>query len=226
MLSKLVESHDAAVSGIPEGAIIGIGGFGGSGVPDCLVDALIRRGVGNLTVVTNNAGAGETGIAGLLKAGLVRKLVCSFPRHPDSYVFEDLYRRGRIDLEVVPQGTLVERLRAAGAGIGGFYTRTAAGTLLAKGKEERTLGEHTFVLEFPLNLDFALIKAEVADHWGNLTFRKASRNFGPVMATAARKTVVCAAAVVAPGDLDPETVITPGIYVHHVACRGGGDHDA
>lgn len=220
MLSKVVDNHDAAVEEIGDGSVVGIGGFGGAGVPDFLVDALIRKRARGLTVVTNNAGAGEIGIAALLKAGSIRKLVCSFPRHPDSYVFEDMYRRGLVDLEVVPQGTLAERLRAAGAGIGGFYTRTSAGTLLGQGKEERVIGGASYVLEFPLPLDFALVKAQVSDHWGNLTYRKASRNFGPVMAMAARKTVVCAQTIVAPGELDPEAVATPSIFVHRIACRG------
>jgi 3-oxoadipate CoA-transferase alpha subunit len=210
MINKVYDSALHAVRDIPDGAVIGIGGFGGAGVPEDLLSALVETGSRDLTIVSNNAGNGVTGIAMLLRAGLVRKVVCSFPRQPDSFVFDDLYKRGLVELELVPQGNLAERLRAAGAGIGGFYTQTGVGTPLAEGKETR---------EFTLPLDYSLIKAEKGDRWGNLVYRKTARNFGPVMATASRCTIASVSDVVCLGDLDPEAVVTPGIFVHRVVGR-------
>jgi 3-oxoadipate CoA-transferase alpha subunit len=216
VVTKVVESPAAAVSGIKDGATVMIGGFGTAGMPAALVDALIVQGAGDLTVVCNNAGNGETGLAALLKAGRVRKIICSFPRQADSYVFDSLYRAGRIALEVVPQGTLVERIRAAGAGIGGFFTQTGYGTVLAEGKESREIDGRQYVLEHPIHADVSLIKARVADRWGNLVYRKTARNFGPVMATAASCTIAEVSEVVELGRLDPESIVTPGIFVHRV----------
>jgi 3-oxoadipate CoA-transferase alpha subunit len=218
VVTKVVESPAAAVSGIEDGATVMIGGFGTAGMPAALVDALIAQGAGGLTVVCNNAGNGDTGLAALLKAGRVRKIICSFPRQADSYVFDSLYRAGKVSLEVVPQGTLVERIRAAGAGIGGFFTRTSFGTTLAEGKESRDIGGHQYVLENPIHADVALIKARTADRWGNLIYRKAARNFGPVMATAAACTIAEVSEIVQLGRLDPESIVTPGIYVHRVVA--------
>lgn len=216
MISKVIESLAEAVADIRHGATIMIGGFGSAGMPAALVDALIAQGAGDLTIVSNNAGNGETGLAALLKAGRVRKVVCSFPRQTDSYVFDELYRAGRVQLELVPQGNLAERIRAAGAGIGAFFTPTGYGTLLAEGKETRIIDGRPHVLEFPLRADFALIKAHKADRWGNLVYRKAARNFGPIMATAAACTIVQVQDVVPLGDLDPESIVTPGIFVRRV----------
>jgi len=207
---------DAAVDGVQDGATVLIGGFGAAGQPIELVDALRRTGVGDLTVVSNNAGNGTTGIAALLAAGRVRKVICSFPRQVDSFVFDELYRAGRIELEVVPQGNLAERLRAAGAGIGGFYTPTGVGTLLAEGKETRTIDGREYLLEFPIRGDVALIRAHTSDRAGNLLYRKTARNFGPLMASAAELSVVEVSQVVETGALDPEAVVTPGIYVDRV----------
>jgi 3-oxoadipate CoA-transferase alpha subunit len=207
---------DAAVAGVKDGATVLIGGFGAAGQPIELVDALRRTGAGDLTVVSNNAGNGTTGIAALLAAGLVRKVICSFPRQVDSFVFDELYRAGRIELEVVPQGNLAERLRAAGAGIGGFYTPTGVGTPLAEGKETRTIDGREYLLEFPISGDVALIRAHTSDRSGNLVYRKTARNFGPMMATAATLSVVEVANIVDTGELDPEAVVTPGIYVDRV----------
>jgi 3-oxoadipate CoA-transferase, alpha subunit len=218
VVTKVVESPAAAVSGIEDGATVMIGGFGIAGMPATLVDALIAQGAGDLTVVCNNAGNGETGLAALLKAGRVRKIICSFPRQADSYVFDALYRAGKVALEVVPQGTLVERIRAAGAGIGGFFTRTGFGTTLAEGKESRDIGGHQYVLEHPIHADVALIKARTADRWGNLIYRKTARNFGPVMATAAACTIAEVSEIVQLGHLDPECIVTPGIFVHRVVA--------
>jgi 3-oxoadipate CoA-transferase alpha subunit len=209
-------SPEEAVAGLQPGATVLIGGFGIAGQPVELIDALREAGVGDLTVVNNNAGNGDEGLAALLAAGLVRKMICSFPRQSDSWVFDDLYRRGRIELEVVPQGNLAERIRAGGAGIGGFYTPTGVGTLLAEGKEERTINGRTYVLELPIVGDLALVKAHRADLAGNLVYRKTARNFGPIMATAATVTAVQVAEVVETGDLDPEAVVTPGIFVDRV----------
>lgn len=207
---------DAAVAGVEDGATVLVGGFGLAGMPFDLVDGLIRQGAKDLTVVSNNAGNGEVGLAALLKAGRVRKIICSFPRQSDSYVFDDLYRSGKVDLEVVPQGTLAERMRAAGAGIGGFFCPTAVGTPLAEGKEVREIDGRTYVLEMPLAGDIALISAHVADRKGNLVYRKTARNFGPVMATAAARTVAQVSTIVHIGDLDPEAVVSPSIYVDDV----------
>jgi 3-oxoadipate CoA-transferase, alpha subunit len=193
-----------------------IGGFGAAGMPWELIDALIAQGARDLTIVSNNAGNGETGIAALLKAGQVREIICSFPRQVDSWVFDGLFRAGEIELELVPQGNLAERIRAAGAGIGAFYSPTGYGTPLAEGKETRTIDGRAYVLEYPIHADFALIHALRGDRWGNLVYRKTARNFGPIMATAAKCTVAQVREVVNLGDLDPEAVVTPGIFVHRV----------
>lgn len=228
MIDKTAASAGEALQGTPDGATVLIGGFGTAGVPDELIDALIEQGARELTVVNNNAGNGEQGLAALLKAGRVRKIICSFPRQPDSQVFDALYRSGRIELELVPQGNLAERLRAGGAGIGGFFTPTGAGTELAQGKETRVIDGRMHVLEHPIRGDLALVKAERGDRWGNLTYRRAARNFGPVMATAAARTVASVHEIVALGDLDPEAVVTPGIFVSRIvrvprqATRAGG----
>lgn len=214
-----VEVHGSpadAVACIESGSTVLVGGFGMAGMPVELIDALIDHGATDLTVVSNNAGNGDTGLAALLAAGRVRKVVCSFPRQTDSYVFDGLYRAGKIELEVVPQGNLAERMRAAGAGIGAFFCPTAVGTPLAEGKETRTIEGREYVLELPIRGDVALIGAHRADRAGNLVYRKTARNFGPVMATAAATTIVQVEAVVDVGDLDPEVVITPSIYVDHV----------
>ncbi|TFZ05542.1 3-oxoacid CoA-transferase subunit A [Ramlibacter henchirensis] len=213
MIDKVASSVAAALEGLADGSTVLIGGFGTAGIPNELIDGLIAQGARELTVVNNNAGNGDTGLAALLKAGRVRKIICSFPRQADSHVFDALYRSGRIELELVPQGNLAERLRAAGAGIGAFFTPTGYGTELAKGKETREIGGRPYVLEYPIHGDLALIKAERGDRWGNLVYRKAARNFGPVMATAARKTVASVHEVVPLGALDPESVVTPGIFV-------------
>ncbi len=228
MIDKIAASVADALHGIADGATVLIGGFGTAGIPDELIDGLIAQGARELTVVNNNAGNGQTGLAALLAAGRVRKIVCSFPRQVDSQVFDGLYRSGRIELELVPQGTLAERLRAAGAGIGAFYTPTGHGTELARGKETRVIDGRPHVLEYPIRGDVALIKAEAGDRWGNLVYRKAARNFGPVMATAAEFTVASVHRIVEPGALDPEAIVTPGIYVSRivqvarVATRAGG----
>lgn len=213
MIDKRVATLAAAVADIRDGSTVLIGGFGSSGIPVALIDALIEQGAKDLTVVSNNAGSGHTDLARLLATGRVRKIVCSYPKTSGSVVFEELYAAGRIELELVPQGTLSERMRAAAAGIGGFYVRTSAGTDLAAGKEARRIDGHDHVLERPLPGDVALIKAERADRWGNLTYRLAARNFGPVMAMAARLTIVQAREIVALGEIDPEQVVTPGIFV-------------
>jgi len=209
----LCADPDEAVAGITDGSIVLIGGFGMAGMPVELIDALIRTDAGDLTVVSNNAGNGDTGLAALLAAGRVRKMVCSFPRQTDSWVFDRLYRAGEIELELVPQGNLAERLRAAGAGIGAFFTPTGAGTPLADGKETREINGRTYVLEYPIHGDVALIKAHRADRLGNLVYRKTARNFGPVMATAAATVVAQVSEVVEIGELDPENIVTQGIYV-------------
>jgi 3-oxoadipate CoA-transferase, alpha subunit len=215
-VTALVEAADAAVADLPDGATVLIGGFGTAGQPIELIEALRRHGAKDLTVVSNNAGNGDTGLAALLAAGQVRKILCSYPRQSDSYVFDELYRSGRIELELVPQGNLAERMRAAGAGIGAFYCPTGVGTPLAEGKEQRTIDGREYILEFPIRGDYALIKAHRADSVGNLVYRKTARNFGPVMATAATTTVVQVTEVVEAGSLDPEAVVTPGIYVDRV----------
>jgi 3-oxoadipate CoA-transferase alpha subunit len=218
VVTKIVESPAAAVAGIRDGATVMIGGFGSAGMPAILIDALIAQGASGLTVVCSNAGNGDTGLAALLKAGRVRKMICSFPRQADSYVFDALYRAGRVELEVVPQGTLVERIRAAGAGIGAFFTPTGHGTMLADGKESRIIAGKPHVLEYPIHADVALIRARASDRWGNLVYRKTARNFGPVMATAAACTIVEVSEVVGLGELDPESIVTPGIFVHRVVA--------
>lgn len=215
-MTMLCTSADEAVGGIADGSTVLVGGFGTAGMPFDLIYALIRQGARDLTVVANNAGNGDTGLAALLAAGRVRKVVCSFPRQTDSWVFDELYRSGKIELEVVPQGNLAERMRAAGAGIGGFYTRTGVGTLLAEGKETREIDGRTYVLELPIAADVALINAHTADTLGNLVYRKTARNFNPVMATAATTTIAQVKHVVEPGALDPEAVVTPGIYVDRI----------
>jgi 3-oxoadipate CoA-transferase alpha subunit len=216
MIDKTVASTAAAVAGIADGATVMIGGFGTAGMPSELIDALIRQGARNLTIVNNNAGNGDVGLAALLNAKRVRKIICSFPRQTDSYVFDALYHAGEIELELVPQGNLAERIRAAGAGIGAFFTPTAYGTPLAEGKETRTINGRGYVLEYPISADFALIKAERGDRWGNLVYRKTARNFGPIMATAAKCTVAQVRTIVPLGELDPEVIVTPGIFVQRV----------
>ncbi|MEV5952250.1 3-oxoacid CoA-transferase subunit A [Streptomyces sp. NPDC051987] len=214
--AQVVESADAAVAGIEDGSTVLVGGFGLAGMPFDLIEALIRQGAEDLTIVSNNAGNGDVGLAALLAAGRVRKVLCSFPRQADSWVFDDLYRAGKIDLEVVPQGNLAERMRAAGAGIGAFYCPTAVGTPLAEGKEVREIDGRTYLLEYPIKGDYALIGAHVADTMGNLVYRRTARNFGPVMATAATTTIVQVDRIVEPGELDPEAVVTPSIYVDRI----------
>ena len=216
MINKIVATTAAAVADIPDGATIMIGGFGTAGMPSELIDALIAQGAKGLTIVNNNAGNGETGLAALLKARRVKKIICSFPRQTDSWHFDNLYRAGEIELELVPQGNLAERIRTAGAGIGAFYTPTGFGTELAQGKETRRIDGRDYVLEYPIYADFALIKALRADRWGNLVYRKTARNFGPIMASAAKCTVVQVREIVNLGDLDPEEVVTPGIFVQRV----------
>ena len=210
-----------AVSGIQDGSTVLIGGFGPAGQPVELIEALITGGVRDLTVVSNNAGNGRVGLAALLANGQVRKIICSFPRQADSYVFDELYRGGKVELELVPQGNLAERIRAAGAGIGAFYSPTGVGTPLAEGKEQRTIDGRDYLLEYPIKGDVALIKAFRADTLGNLVYRKTARNFGPVMATAAETTVVQVSEIVEPGGLDPEMVITPGIFVDRLVKIAG-----
>jgi 3-oxoadipate CoA-transferase alpha subunit len=214
----LCADPDEAMAGIADGSVVLIGGFGMAGMPVELIDALIRTDAGDLTVVSNNAGNGDTGLAALLAAGRVRKMVCSFPRQSDSWVFDRLYRAREIELELVPQGNLAERMRAAGAGIGAFFTPTGAGTPLAEGKETREINGRTQVLEYPIHGDVALIKAHRADRLGNLVYRKTARNFGPVMATAATTVVAQVSEVVEIGELDPENIVTPGIYVDRLVA--------
>jgi 3-oxoadipate CoA-transferase, alpha subunit len=204
MIDKFIDSAAAALADVPDGATVMIGGFGNAGMPAELIDALIAQGAKELTVVNNNAGNADAGLAALIGAGRVRKILCSFPRQADSWHFDKAWRAGTIELELVPQGTLAERIRAAGAGVGAFYTPTAFGTKLAEGKETRRIGDIDYVLEYPIHADYALIKADRADRWGNLTFRMTARNFGPIMAAAAL------------GELDPEAVVTPGIFVQRV----------
>ena len=216
MIDKIVASPEAALADVPDGATVMIGGFGNAGMPATLIDALIARGARDLTIVNNNAGNADAGLAALIKAKRVRRILCSFPRQADSWHFDALYRAGEIELELVPQGTLAERIRAAGAGIGAFYTPTAHGTRLAEGKETRRIDGRDYVLEYPIHGDYALIKADRADRWGNLCYRKSARNFGPIMACAARCTVVQVREIVELGALDPEAVVTPGIFVKRV----------
>ncbi|GAA3685729.1 3-oxoacid CoA-transferase subunit A [Nocardioides ginsengisoli] len=216
--TAILESTDEAVAGIEDGSTVLVGGFGLAGMPFDLIDALIRQGAKELTIVSNNAGNGEVGLAALLKAGRVRKVICSFPRQSDSYVFDELYLSGKLELEVVPQGNLAERMRAAGAGIGAFYSPTAVGTPLAEGKETREIDGRTYLLEYPIRGDYALVSAHRADRLGNLVYRKTARNFGPVMAAAATTTIAQVSSVVPTGELDPEAVVTPSIYVDRVVC--------
>ena len=220
MIDKTVPTPEAAVAGIADGATVLVGGFGPSGVPEALIDALREQGARDLTIVSNHAGNGESGLAALIAAGRVRRIVCSYPRHKDSYVFDRLYKAGRIELELVPQGTMAERMRAAGAGIPAFYTPTGYGTALAEGKETRVIDGRPCVLEHALPGDVALVCADRADRWGNLVYRKAARNFGPVMATAARTTIAQVREIVPLGALDPEAIVTPGIYVARVWPAG------
>ena len=228
MIDKIAASVADALAGVKDGSTVLIGGFGTAGIPNELIDGLIAQGAKDLTVVNNNAGNGDTGLAALLKTGRVRKIVCSFPRQADSQVFDALYRSGKLELELVPQGNLAERIRAAGAGIGAFFTPTGFGTELATGKETREIGGRHYVLEYPIYGDVALIRAERGDRWGNLLFRKAARNFGPVMAMGAKRTVASVHEIADLGDFDPETVVTPGIFVskivkiERVATEGGG----
>lgn len=217
---RVMATADEAVAGIEDGSTVLVGGFGTAGTPVALIGALLRQGARGLTVVSNNAGNGTTGLAALLAAGRVRKVVCSFPRQNDSFVFDELYRAGKVELELVPQGNLAERIRAAGAGIGGFFTPTGHGTPLAQGKETREIDGRHYVLEYPLRGDIALIAAHLADRAGNLVYRKTARNFGPVMATAATTTIVQVRKILETGMLDPETVVTPGIYVDRVLATG------
>lgn len=214
--AQVCQTTDEAVAGVEDGATVLVSGFGNAGMPFDLVDALIRQGATDLTIVANNAGGAEYGLAALLKAGRVRKVMCSFPRQSDSYVFDELYRAGKVELEVVPQGNLAERMRAAGAGIGAFFCPTAVGTPLAEGKETREIDGRTYVLEYPIKGDYAFIAAHKADTIGNVVYRKTARNFGPVMATAARTTVIQVADVVPLGALDPEAVVTPSIFVDRI----------
>ena len=233
MINKIADNIEQALHGTPDGATVLIGGFGTAGIPNELIEGLIAQGARDLTIVNNNAGNGDVGLAALLNTGRVRKVICSFPRQADSHVFDALYRSGKLELELVPQGNLAERLRAAGAGIGAFFTPTGFGTELAcnadgSSKETRVIHGRPYVLEYPIRGDLALIKAERGDRWGNLVYRKAARNFGPVMATAAAKTVASVHDIAELGLLDPETVVTPGIHVTHivriarVATQAGG----
>lgn len=233
MINKIAASIAEALVDTQDGATVLIGGFGTAGIPNELIDGLIEQGARDLTVVNNNAGNGDTGLAALLKTGRVRKIICSFPRQADSFVFDELYRSGKIQLELVPQGNLAERLRAAGAGVGAFFTPTGFGTEMAmnadgSAKETRVINGKSYVLEFPIYGDLALIKAEIGDRWGNLTYRKAARNFGPVMATAAKRTIATVHQIVELGALDPEVIVTPGIHVSsivridQVATQAGG----
>ena len=216
MINKVSDDIASIISKVRDGDVVAISGFGGAGSPLTLLDALVEHGAKNLTLVSNNAGEGETGIAGLLKNGQVSRFLCSFPRIKNAYIFEELYKSGAVELELVPQGNLAERLRAAGAGIGAFYTPTGFGTELAKGKEVRNIDGKDYVLEFPIHVDVSLIKAKVADRYGNLLYDQTARNFGPVMATAATITLVEVDSVVPLGDIPAENVVTPGIFVDHI----------
>lgn len=216
MIDKRVESAAEAVSVIQDGAVIMIGGFGSAGSPVELIHALIDSGVKDLTAINNNTGNGEVGLAALIANGQVRKMICSYPRSTHSKVFPELYRAGKIELELVPQGTLAERMRAGAAGIPAFYTPTGVGTPLAEGKESREFDGREYVMEHALKADFALVRCDTADPLGNLTFNKTARNFGPVMCMAAQTTIVQARRVVAPGEIDPEVVVTPGIFVDRI----------
>lgn len=216
MIDKRIATAEDAVADIFDGAVVMVGGFGAAGQPAELLDALIRRQPRDLTLISNNAGNGDYGLAALLKAGCVKKVICSFPRQTDSWVFDDLYRRGEVELELVPQGNLAARIQAGGSGLGAIFTPTGFGTELAAGKETRHIDGKDYVLEYPLKADFALIKALKADRWGNLVYDKTGRNFGPIMAAAARCTIAQVSEIVALGELDPEAVVTPGIFVQRV----------
>lgn len=228
MINKIANSVAESLADTPDGATVLIGGFGTAGIPNELIDGLIEQGAKDLTVVNNNAGNGDVGLAALLKAGRVRKIICSFPRQADSQVFDSLYRDGKLELELVPQGNLAERIRAAGAGIGAFFCPTGFGTQLAGDRETREIDGKHYVLEYPIHGDLALIKAEAGDRWGNLVYRKAARNFGPVMAMAARRTIATVHDIVELGTLDPEIIVTPGIFVKQIvkipriATQAGG----
>lgn len=222
LIDKIFPDIATAMAGISDGATIMISGFGSAGMPSALIDGLIAQGARDLTIVNNNAGNGETGLAALLAAGRVRKIICSYPRQTDSHVFDGLYRSGKIELELTPQGNLAERIRAAGAGIGGFFTATGYGTQLAEGKETRLINGRHYVLESPIHADVALIKAWKADRWGNLVYRKAARNFAPIMAMAAKCTIAQVDHVVPLGELDPEVIVTPGIFVKRLVHVAGG----
>jgi 3-oxoadipate CoA-transferase alpha subunit len=222
MIDKRVSSLAAAVAGIRDGAVVLVSGFGEVGVANELIDALVEQGAGDLTVVANNAGSGERGVAALLRAGRVRRVICSYPRSRGSKWFEYRYRRQEVELEVVPQGVLSERIRAAGAGVGAFYSPTGVDTMLGEGKETRVLGGRTHVLEYPLAGDVALIKGQSADRWGNVVYHATARNYAPTMAMAAALTVAEVDRVVELGALDPETIVTPGIFVDRVVSLGEG----
>ncbi len=222
MIDKTRPDPVSCVADMPDGATVLVGGFGDAGMPYDLISAVIARAPKDLTVVSNNAGNAKRGIAALLDAGLVKKVLCSFPRQADSYVFDELYRSGKLELELVPQGNLVERIRAAGAGIGAFFTPTGYGTPIAEGKETRVIDGRGYVLEYPIKADFALIKAHKADRWGNLVYRKTARNFGPVMASAAKVTVAQVDEIVPLGSIDPEVIVTPGAFVDRVVAVGPG----
>ncbi len=216
MIDKITYSMEQALAGLRDGASVMISGFGDAGSPHELIDALIAHGAGDLTIISNNAGAGENGIAALVKANRVRKVICSFPRQAASHHFDARYRAGEIELELVPQGNLAARIQAAGAGLGAIFTPTGYGTLLAEGKETREIDGRHYVLEYPIHADFALVKAHRGDRWGNLVYRKVARNFGPIMAMAAKTTIVQVAEIADLGTLDPECIVTPGIFVNHV----------
>jgi 3-oxoadipate CoA-transferase, alpha subunit len=224
VIDKVCSSIDEAVAGIKSGATVMVGGFGSAGVPEKLVESLIARDVRDLTLISNNAGSGEDGLSQLVRDGRVRKIICSFPRQPGSSHFDTAYRKGQIELELVPQGNLAARIQAGGAGLGAIFTPTGVGTQLAEGKETRTIDGRDYILEYALRADFALIKADRGDRWGNLTYRKSARNFGPIMASAARVTIAQVREVVALGDIDPEVVVTPGIFVQRlVVAQASGD---
>lgn len=226
MIDKTVASLAEAVADVHDGATVLVGGFGNAGMPHELIDALIEQGARELTIVSNNAGNGDTGLAALIAAQRVRKVICSFPRQADSWHFDRAWRAGTLELELVPQGNLAERIRAAGAGIGAFFTPTGFGTPLAEDKETREIGGRSYVLEYPIAADFALIRALRGDRWGNLVYRKAARNFGPVMAMAARVTIAQVDEIVPLGALDPEGIVTPGIFVRRVVRAEPAGADA
>ncbi|MBT5911747.1 MAG: 3-oxoacid CoA-transferase subunit A [Rhodospirillaceae bacterium] len=220
-INKIMTNFEDAVAGVKDGSTILVSGFGGAGMPTELLNALRDQGATDLTIVSNNAGVGREGIGGLLSEGKIRKVICSYPRSGGSVIFEEMWAAGKVELEVVPQGTLSERIRAAGAGIGAFYTPTAVGTQLAEGKEVREINGRLQVLEYPLKGDVAFVLAKTADRWGNLTYNKSARNFGPVMAPAADLTIVQVHEIVKLGALDPETIVTPSIYVDRVVKMAG-----